>query len=430
LGAVHYSIAGLVPSLEPGRAGWCVTDATFGRVRVGAGKTMPTGEGAASCSYAPAVGRPIFAGLPGAGPGLHFYLAAPDVAAVRVNRRLTILTRADPELPFGLRAAVFQARFDLPFPDVVALDRNGHAIPTASQVLPAAPQITWLAPRPQPGGACSINVRAKSALHVYGGIAVRALIPPAGLDGRAFLSCVELELVDGPFSLEAALLLDAAHPGSPPAPLPGMRPVPGHPGWLDWPNPKAFPDGGDRGLSPFFFEATYSNYGLFDPGGSEAGLIPVVDGGLSARRVGNAWLVVQGGAGTAQRLAVLAALQEGRVQLRAPNAIARPTGARCWLKIRPLPGLTEVDEEKPDQRLQRSLGHECLVAATFYLGRWAIEAVFGSPDPPSAAVRPDLLTAPSPISTLRRGSGWLQITGGSGPAQRRELASAIQVVGP
>lgn len=431
LGSLRYSIGGLVPSLAPGRVGWCVTYGETGRLSAGAGKAIPAGRGVGGCSYAAAIGRPVFASDGSHGPGLHFFLTAPDVAAVRVNGRLTVLTRPDPQLPYGLRAAVFQARLDAPVTDVVALDHHDRAIPAALPVLPAAPTIAWRAPHPQPDGACSITLRTESAPRVLGGIAVRGLVPTAGIQGRAFLPCVELELLDEQFYMEAALLLDAAHPGSSPAPLPGMRPVPGHSGWFDSPNPQAFPDGGDRGLNPGF-DATDSNLALFDPNRFGSSDIPMPDGGVSARRVGNAWLVVQGGRGTAQRLTVLATLQPGRVELNAPIAIGRPTGARCWLNIHPLPSLTLVDEEKPDWRLQRSLGRECLVATSFYLNGWPIEALFGSRNPPSATfLPPEPLTASRrSILTRHRGSGWLQITGGSGPAQRRALATAVTIPGP
>ena len=206
-----------------------------------------------------------------------------------------------------------------------------------------------------------------------------------------------------------------------------MRPVPDHPGWFDWPNPQApLPGGGDRGLNPGF-DPTNPNLTLFDP--DRAGLIPMPDGGLSARRVGNAWLVVQGGAGTAQRLAALAALNPAPVELPAPAATRRPAGARCWLNSGQLPGLTPVDEaQEPDRLLPRRLGGECFVAASFYLNSWPIEALYGAPKPPSATFWPEPPGARQPMLTVRRGRGWLQVIGGSGPAMRRELA-ADTVVG-
>jgi hypothetical protein len=67
--------------------------------------------------------------------------------------------------------------------------------------------------------------------------------------------------------MTAAVLLNARRPGAEPGPIPGTRPVPGHPNMVDFPAAS-----------------------------------------LSAQREGNAWLVVQGGSGTAQRIRVLQAL--------------------------------------------------------------------------------------------------------------------------
>jgi hypothetical protein len=75
--------------------------------------------------------------------------------------------------------------------------------------------------------------------------------------------------------LATGVLLDARRPGRVLGALPGAAPVPGAPGIVD------------------FAAAS-----------------------LSARRVGNAWLVVRGGSGTRQRLRVLEALRISRLDLR------------------------------------------------------------------------------------------------------------------
>lgn len=75
--------------------------------------------------------------------------------------------------------------------------------------------------------------------------------------------------------MTAAVLLDAGRPGAVLGPIPGARAVPRHPSGVDF-----------------------------------------ADASLSARRIGNAWLVVQGGSGTAQRLTVLQALQINKLDLR------------------------------------------------------------------------------------------------------------------
>jgi hypothetical protein len=72
----------------------------------------------------------------------------------------------------------------------------------------------------------------------------------------------------------AAVLLDARRPGQSLGPIPGAKPVPGLPDIVD-----------------------------------------LEGGSLTARRIGNAWLVVQGGSGAAQRRQVLAALRISKLDL-------------------------------------------------------------------------------------------------------------------
>jgi hypothetical protein len=88
-----------------------------------------------------------------------------------------------------------------------------------------------------------------------------------GVVGRTFQSCVDTEYYLYNWPLETAILLDAEHPGAPPGPLPGMTPL--------------------RRV-PHVFDA---------PG--------ALTGDLTAQRRSNAWIVVAGGRGPAQRLAVL-----------------------------------------------------------------------------------------------------------------------------
>jgi hypothetical protein len=81
--------------------------------------------------------------------------------------------------------------------------------------------------------------------------------------GRAYLSCIDTEIAYRGWVLDAALLLDAHHPGALPAPLPGSTPVPGHPGVVE------------------------ERSGIF--------------GDITGRRVGDAWLVVESSSRLAQR---------------------------------------------------------------------------------------------------------------------------------
>jgi hypothetical protein len=107
-GGLRYYLQGITPSLRPGEIGWCETYWVLGTVKLGGGKTLPHfGQGSGSCGGTAAVGSPIFAADGGGGPGLHFFFTAPDVTAVTLANRLRVLTRPDPGLPYGFRAAVF-----------------------------------------------------------------------------------------------------------------------------------------------------------------------------------------------------------------------------------------------------------------------------------------------------------------------------------
>jgi hypothetical protein len=80
--------------------------------------------------------------------------------------------------------------------------------------------------------------------------------------------------------MTVAVLLNAQHPGAPVGPMPGTEAVNGHPAVFNTQYPAAF-------------------------------------GAITARRAGEAWLVVQGGGDLAQRLQVLDALRIHRIRLGA-----------------------------------------------------------------------------------------------------------------
>ncbi len=206
-----------------------------------------------------------------------------------------VRTRTDPRLPNGFKAAV-----ELLAPghapegkqmSLEALDERGqvvempaesyrsakigtpglsgwakHRQPGSAHRLPA-PTVYWMPPAGPPSLPCSIHSGAIPGLQPQWGNVATRLTPIVGVDGSAFLPCADTEFYWHGWPLEAAVLLDAAHPGIPPATLPQAQPVAGHPG-------------------------------VFDAPGS-------IQGHLTGRRVGDAWLVVQGGTGLGQRLAVL-----------------------------------------------------------------------------------------------------------------------------
>jgi len=85
--------------------------------------------------------------------------------------------------------------------------------------------------------------------------------------GRAFFSCIDTEYYLHNWPLDAAILLDASHPGTAPVSIPGLTAVTREPGYFNGP--------GD------------------------------FKGELTAVRRGDGWLVVAGGKGLEQRLEVL-----------------------------------------------------------------------------------------------------------------------------
>jgi hypothetical protein len=90
----------------------------------------------------------------------------------------------------------------------------------------------------------------------------------ADLLAPKLLSCIDTEYYVDNWPLDAAVVLNASHPGAPPEPLYGFKSVPGHSGVVE---------------SPWTSQV--------------------------ARREGKAWIVVEGGSGLQQRLTVLAHLQ-------------------------------------------------------------------------------------------------------------------------
>jgi hypothetical protein len=316
LGPTSYRI-GFTPDISGGHVGWCdQVDFTTREPSLGHGHFERVyGGGASGCGRAPTAAEPFIDAdvVSGSGgrEGRHFsyqvayYLTAPQVAAVRASPTLTILTRPEPRLPDGYRVAVG-------FPQVedrgsrqaigrinpVALAANGREL--ATRRLPGGtpwvpdPTVSWqrsaqvslhmllaiprsgsrargqrvLVRRSPPAGPCAINSsRLYGAQQQLGNVVLRVR-PVAQVIGRAYLSCIDAEITDRGWAVDVALLLDAHHPGSLPAPLPGATPVAGHPGVVNEPS------------------------GIF--------------GDITGRRVGDAWLVVESSSHLALRTSALA----------------------------------------------------------------------------------------------------------------------------
>lgn len=255
----------------------------------------------------------------GGGMAIHYALTGPSVAAVKVDSR-TILTRRSHALPAGDRVAVFtlsagpaqarlsrrgsqSARLRLAGPHaakpvhVVSLDSTGRPIPPtgASAFAPRLPIRSWrhtpgsaaegadIPPRVLPGGACALARHGLPALTPVQAEVALTLRPIRNAVGELLLSCLRVAYTLHGSQLQAAILLDARRPGEArPGPIPGARPVKGHPGTVN------------------------------------AVLGPTV-GDITARRAGNAWLLVSGGSGLAQRLEALEALRVAKIAAQRPR---------------------------------------------------------------------------------------------------------------
>jgi hypothetical protein len=264
--------AHLVPALAGGEVGWCVVE-----------------RGGGGCDTIPRADTPLF------GEGSSFdsrdpyeveqTLAAPWVRAVLVDGRRRVPALREPWLPYGIRLVRVltpAARDPRPRhggeylqphhePVLQALDARGAPLPNARPAPPVASAAirAWQRPQaPVHSGPCDLRAHGLPGLTAQWGHVVSAIEPyPARLIGRTFVSCVDTEYYLRGWPLDAALLLDAAHPGRRPAAIPGLRPL--------------------RGARGVF-------------GGPDS-----FHGALTAKRVGDAWLVVAGGASAAQRLRVL-----------------------------------------------------------------------------------------------------------------------------
>jgi hypothetical protein len=354
LAGYSYTIA-VTPSLPAGTAGW---ESLIIYTRTGASIQPPQSGG--TLSY-PTATFPVFGG--GSGPdscpvcfargnAVTYVLTGPQVFAVRIGSQ-TIRTITSPALPTGDRAAVvfipakgrvFLIRAHGPVPvlkhppgmknvllvAVEPLARSGKAIP--AQFTPqqnGPPPLTWMAPdavshwwplgeftvpyqgpgyhaptRPRPG-VCELAQHGLPALHVQFGHTIAWIAPVPDALGEVFLSCVDAEYWMDGWPLQAAVLLDGHRPGRVLGAIPGARPVPGQPDMVNLP----------LGRVPLNYDTPISADS------------PQLS--LTAKRVGNAWLVVQGGYGLAQRVQVLNALRITKLDLHHLTSRTRDSLTSC-----------------------------------------------------------------------------------------------------
>jgi hypothetical protein len=246
--------------------GWCVTDTT------GNG-------GGFSCTIAPTGSDPIihesWSGFepPPVTHGLA--VTTGEVTAVSVGGGPPIPTRLEPGLPYGLRAVLVEINGKLgsllgEALRFTALDPTGRRLPRPARARRdperGLPVRAWQRPARPTSGACQLTTDHVPGLTAQWGASVQRLKSSSGIIGRPYLSCVDTEYYLENWPLDAAVVLDATRPGTPPAPLLRMRPVHGRPGVVQAP-------------------------------GAQKDIV--------GRRIPGAWLLVEGGSGLRQRLTVL-----------------------------------------------------------------------------------------------------------------------------
>lgn len=312
LAGYRYTVT-VTPFLAAGSVGWS-SGITYVDPR-----TNQLDSGMSGGGGYPTAGNPIFqaSGFIAFGSGgrrersprqVMYVLTGPDVAAVRVGKQ-TVRTFSSPSLPAGDRAAVFfipahgagegighggpagvaVIAFGNPPVRPIALDATGAVIrqrpflPAGSSysfwqapaaVTPNNRQAPYHGPSRPARGACELSQHGLRGLIPAFGATIRSISPATDAVGEVLLSCVNTTYYLHGWPIGAAVLLNGRHPGAPPGPIPGATPVPGH-----------------------------------------AGIVNDQAANVTARRAGNAWLIVNSGIGETERLAALNAITISRLDL-------------------------------------------------------------------------------------------------------------------
>jgi hypothetical protein len=261
----------LSPNLNGGQAGWCVTI------------LEKSGGASGTCGPLPTVNHPLLIGTSGWSHGesdeTTIEITAPRVAYFLVNGSRRVATQKLPGLPYGLRVAIIHTPRRGPLrgsadrlaavafrpPTAVPLDVQGRPI-TESRDYGAVWFRDWNRPAAQIKGPCQLHVSGLAGITAEWGQVATALRPyPQQIIGRGFLSCIDTEYYVPGRGMRAAVLLDAANPGrATPASIPGLIPIPQAPGLYN----------GSGGLAS--------------------------RGPMTAKREGNAWILVAGGGQNAE----------------------------------------------------------------------------------------------------------------------------------
>ena len=339
-------------------------------------------------------------------------------------------------LPFGYRAAVFQyveptdrllsvtsgEQFG-----ITALGASGEQIPYDGSGMPNEPTRSWGPGQTPAAGSCSVSARAGANLTFGVGSVVTSIVPAPRVVGAAFLPCLERNvrldstsprsLLIDERAMQIYVLLNASDPSAPAPALPYMQPLPGYPGTLN---------------------------------NAELPLPDALSDGMTARRVGNAWLVVTGGRSTQQRLAVLGQTSLGPVNLKTSETAGFESHG-CSISYQPTPAFTETGPPfGATPRLSYRLEHTCASTTFYYDKRWPLTASIEktstqcsaqplgrclsstprkrlamSKVPGHASERVVSIAGTERATAERIAQGWLIVTGGEDAAQQELLLSRL-----
>ncbi|MGA2470181.1 MAG: hypothetical protein ABSG64_05775 [Solirubrobacteraceae bacterium] len=245
-------------------------------------------------------------GTGGLESGTYVYITEPDVAALRLHfvwgpgdsHTMTVATRRDSSIPDGDRIAIvelynrphgYDVLPSISTPPGTPLTAAGTPIPVHSSAHPLQESTSswgtaweWRSfrsfraygrpvrppyvPPTAPPAACEIETtQLPHVSYAAGEVAAYPHAYPLLTPGTPQV-CADSTIVYHGAKIEAVILLDARHPGSRPGPLPGAVAVPGHPGIVASPGWNA--------------DASYDSTGFV------------------ARRIGDAWLVVDNSFGS------------------------------------------------------------------------------------------------------------------------------------
>ncbi len=278
----------LVPLLRAGESGWCAATLNKGGCGVSArapmvvegwGSTERTEYGKLrAASEATAVVEKSVAAV------AVERLRAVSSRPVRVARERwwalgELRTRPDPGLPDGLRAIVVDIK-GIAVPGsrhkdmllrLIPLSASGKPIPESRAYgrLTVSLPVQSVSDAAHPSsGVCRIAMMPLRGAFAFGAKVIKRAVAVHGLLGNAFTTCASTIYKFGGWRVNAAVLLDAAHPGARPAGLPLMKALPDdHSGVVE-----AWSTGGEATL---------------------------------ARRIPGGWLVVEGGRDAAERRLLL-----------------------------------------------------------------------------------------------------------------------------